>query len=188
MESKNPDGVALIRIVDSTLRRLDRGDLNFPSLSQDVNSMAFYCSLRATLNFLKRSLAELPRPLGDNPAVLVIEYSHIDILPVEEQKKRYREPRIHLRGLLIGFRSLFLRWDGQPLTCNRNNDFEFCRKNLTQRSYLHHNMLPYLRQFSSRRVISTRAQYGSLIFQPLVDGSTAIIPVHSLSKIKISFS
>jgi hypothetical protein len=94
--------------------------------------------------------------------------------------KRYYEPRIHLRDLLIGSRSLFLRWDQQPISCDQNNDFDFYRKTLTQRWYPHQNMSLYLTQFLSWWVISMPAQYGFLILRPLADGSTAIIPVHPL--------
>jgi hypothetical protein len=68
--------------------------------------------------------------------------------------------------------------DQRPLKCDRNNDFDSCRKTLTQRSCPHHSMLLYLKQFLSWRVFSMQAQYGSLVFRPLTDHSTAIIPVH----------
>jgi hypothetical protein len=84
MESGNPNRMKLVRIVDSTVRQLDIRDLNFPVVlpeirPQEVNSMAFHRSVPPALNFLRRSVLQLPRPSGDDPAVSVITYSHIGI-------------------------------------------------------------------------------------------------------------
>jgi alpha-mannosidase len=72
MESGNPDRMKLVRIVDSTVRQLDTRDMSFH------NSTAFYYSVPSALTLLKTSLAQLPRLSGDDPAVSVIGYSHID--------------------------------------------------------------------------------------------------------------
>lgn len=73
----------LIRILDSTVRKLDIRDLYFPVelpkiRHHDKNSTAFYKSVDSALDYLVSSLSSLPKPRDSDPAISIIGYSHID--------------------------------------------------------------------------------------------------------------